>query len=672
MVYTKRASIIKKSDPKEDQKMAATVATSYNNNDPISLPTVSGSFQDQQKVSNVDATELCIPADTDSQDNLVETGLEVLFQVDEIYVKKEPFQQGRYILMNGNGDAIFTALLYHEDECLGQYRSFIMSVARKTEDMAEPVEIFDIRRRRACESVALRLVSGSMFGNNISLNWTNGKIAGKILQLRHSCRPTFEAQNALGRKILKIQGGWGGGSCNPLWASNVSEFDIFASSSALEPTGIIKKHLRPFNFTSEQRMFGANFPSDLDPLAKVLIIGALFQLNITYFERKFSGLDMCILLRYLFLIAVIADLRPILSSSILEAAEGTDKILDWIVLIGRCVCEGLGKYTGEQNHRTVTYSTTSSTMGDAEVSSSTSVSAKKPKNETSEGDGEPNEAQSGFDSAEKLNKGPSLNTVELSILKTGTSLESEISTSGIHIDEQLCTKEDPLKEPVEEVEVELKVIFNKQPLPIRIALNKTIGNLKKMVESLTGVSPALQKVVVRGIPSDDTALSTLGLSQGSKVLVIGTKLDEVLKMSKPVVTDLKEKEEAKKKADQNWSQLPQHRKIIDKGVPENAMGGILNEREPLPSLPLHGMVSSKGSKVRLTFKLANDELWIGTKERTDKVPIQSIRNVVSQPITGFEHYHIMAIQLGPTEASRFYVYWVPAQYVDAIKEVLNG
>lgn len=48
--------------------------------------------------------------------------------------------------------------------------------------------------------------------------------------------------------------------------------------------------------------------------------------------------------------------------------------------------------------------------------------------------------------------------------------------------------------------------------------------------------------------------------------MIGTKLDEVLKMSKPVTAaELKEKEDAaKKSAEQNWSQMPQHRKIIDK------------------------------------------------------------------------------------------------------------
>lgn len=39
----------------------------------------------------------------------------------------------------------------------------------------------------------------------------------------------------------------------------------------------------------------------------------------------------------------------------------------------------------------------------------------------------------------------------------------------------------------------------------------------------------------------------------------------------------------------------------------------------------------------------------------------SIRNVESQTIPGYEHYHIVAIQLGPTVASRYFVYWVPAQ-----------
>jgi hypothetical protein len=115
-----------------------------------------------------------------------------------------------------------------------------------------------------------------------------------------------------------------------------------------------------------------------------------------------------------------------------------------------------------------------------------------------------------------------------------------------------------------------------------------------------------------------------------------------------------------------------HRKILDKGVPEDVSPGIKNCKESLPLTPISGMVNRSGGKVRLTFKLDNDQLWIGTKERTEKISMSSIKTVVSEAIEGHEEYHIMGIQLGPTEASRYWIYWVPAQYVDAIKDVILG
>ena len=53
------------------------------------------------------------------------------------------------------------------------------------------------------------------------------------------------------------------------------------------------------------------------------------------------------------------------------------------------------------------------------------------------------------------------------------------------------------------------------------------------------------------------------------------------------------------------------------------------------------MLNRTGGKVRLTFKLENDQLWIGTKERTEKVSMSSVKAVVSEPITGHEEYHIV-------------------------------
>ena len=43
----------------------------------------------------------------------------------------------------------------------------------------------------------------------------------------------------------------------------------------------------------------------------------------------------------------------------------------------------------------------------------------------------------------------------------------------------------------------------------------------------------------------------------------------------------------------------------------------------------------------MTFKLELDQIWISTKDQTVKVPMTSIKGVVSEPIENYEQYHIM-------------------------------
>jgi len=64
-------------------------------------------------------------------------------------------------------------------------------------------------------------------------------------------------------------------------------------------------------------------------------------------------------------------------------------------------------------------------------------------------------------------------------------------------------------------------------------------------------------------------------------------------------------------------------------------------KEPLPQVPLYGMVNKSGDKVRLTFKLEMDQLWVGTKQRTQKINMSSIRAVVSETIEGHEQFSIV-------------------------------
>lgn len=72
---------------------------------------------------------------------------------------------------------------------------------------------------------------------------------------------------------------------------------------------------------------------------------------------------------------------------------------------------------------------------------------------------------------------------------------------------------------------------------------------------------------------------------------------------------------------------------------------VLFSQESLPPVPLSGMLNKHGGKVRLTFKLEADQLWLSTKERTEKLSMGTIKNVVSEPIEEHEEYHIMVCVL---------------------------
>ncbi|KAG8145386.1 hypothetical protein E2320_011929 [Naja naja] len=219
--------------------------------------------------------------------------------------------------------------------------------------------------------------------------------------------------------------------------------------------------------------------------------------------------------------------------------------------------------------------------------------------------------------------------------------------------------------------VELKIIWNKNKYDLKFPLDSTGADLKLKIHSLTGLPPAMQKVMFKGLLPEEKTLREIKVISGAKIMVVGSTINDVLAVNTPKDAAQQEvkSEEAKKEP---LCRQKQHRKVLDKGKPEDVMPSVRGAQERLPTVPLSGMYNKSGGKVRLTFKLEQDQLWIGTKERTEKLPMGSIKNVVSEPIEGHEDYHMMAFQLGPTEASYYWVYWVPTQYVDAIKDTVLG
>lgn len=219
--------------------------------------------------------------------------------------------------------------------------------------------------------------------------------------------------------------------------------------------------------------------------------------------------------------------------------------------------------------------------------------------------------------------------------------------------------------------VEIKVIYNKKKYDVTTTSDTTILELKKHLQGLLGVPDSMQKLMFKGMLQDNQTISSSGITKGSKVMLVGSTLNDVLAVSSVSKQDILELDKATTSKEPLCKQKI-HRKVLDKGLPEDVLPGIKNIKEGLPPVPLSGMLNKHGGKVRLTFKLESDQLWLSTKERTEKLPMGSIKSVISEPIEGHEEYHIMGLQLGPTEASRYWIYWVPAQYIDAIKDAVLG
>lgn len=79
--------------------------------------------------------------------------------------------------------------------------------------------------------------------------------------------------------------------------------------------------------------------------------------------------------------------------------------------------------------------------------------------------------------------------------------------------------------------VDFIVVYNKNKYDITFNSNKTVKELKTYLQGLIGVPEDLQKVMFKGLAKDNQTLKDLDVKSGAKVMVVGSKLDQVLAVS---------------------------------------------------------------------------------------------------------------------------------------------
>jgi len=230
------------------------------------------------------------------------------------------------------------------------------------------------------------------------------------------------------------------------------------------------------------------------------------------------------------------------------------------------------------------------------------------------------------------------------------------------------TNDEPEKEKREIVSFTLN--FNKQNYPIEWPVDDTILLLKNEIYNRTRVPVPLQKLMFKGLVKENgKTLRELGIGNGAKLMLIGSTMTQVMEVNAPPQVIAKEEEAPKQEP---LSDQKKHKTILEKGLPDNAYPGLLGKHEKLPSTPLCGIYNNRGTPVRLTFKVYSQELWIASSTSTQQIPFATIKSVQSEPIKGKEEYHIMSLQLGSSDNTKYFLYFVPAQFTKAIQNSIMG
>jgi len=219
-------------------------------------------------------------------------------------------------------------------------------------------------------------------------------------------------------------------------------------------------------------------------------------------------------------------------------------------------------------------------------------------------------------------------------------------------------------------QITLTVKHGKEVITLEVDPNITLLKLRQELHARTNIKPDQQKIMLKGtLKDDDKTLKELQIIDKSKLMLVGSKPDDVLKITEASESATKQPVEETKKEEENIFEQQQHKKIIEKGPPTDAIPAYGGKHEPLPTSGIPGLVNKSGVKIRLTFKTTTDELWIGSTQTTRKIPFASITDIQSHAIPSHPHYHAMVMKIG---TSTYPIFWVPAQFLRAIQVAILG
>lgn len=217
-------------------------------------------------------------------------GLEYLTQLDQLLVHQQiellevmtGFEtKNKYVIKNSLGQQCYYA--YEESDlcerlCCGQARGFQMHIVDNVGQ-----EVIRVNRVFKCCVGCCWCISGDCCAFTIEVQSPVGTSLGRIVQLHSKWSPRYAIKDANDQTILVVQG-----PCcvcsGPCCTADVP-FELMTADES-QNIGNISRQFAGFaqEMWTNATNFGIQFPRDLDVKAKALCLGALFLIDMMFFE----------------------------------------------------------------------------------------------------------------------------------------------------------------------------------------------------------------------------------------------------------------------------------------------------------------------------------------------------------------------------------------------------
>lgn len=111
-----------------------------------------------------------------------------------------------------------------------------------------------------------------------------------------------------------------------------------------------------------------------------------------------------------------------------------------------------------------------------------------------------------------------------------SNLDNEKPHIEAPVESAACTSECADESEVCEIpeQIEFTVVFNKVKHDITFAYDASVLELKAHLERICGVPQSAQKLIIKGMARDDMTLRKAGIIKGGKVMLVGSKMDDIL------------------------------------------------------------------------------------------------------------------------------------------------